>query len=301
MSATPVFPAPLSAATQHALWHYIRPLFSVDLSEWTALHLNGEPLGFLNTHWRAQLQQDWPHAQQAGDGFLDVRHADWLVLADSLQDIAHHWHKSGLFGGWRNEWFDVYGGDGAVRFALERAAFRPLGLTSRAVHVNGLVHTASGWRFWIARRSPFKAVDPDKLDNLVGGGIARGEDPAAALLREGFEEAGLPETLLAPLRPAAVQHSLRAVSRGLHRERLYVFDAVLPPALVPENQDGEVAAFGMMDADEIAAAMLAGRFMNDALLVTLDAFERYGLLDGALPLARWLQGCRRGFCSAAEV
>ena len=301
MSATPVFPAPLSAATQHALWQYVRPIFSVDVSAWTALHLNGEHLGFLNPRWHAQLQQDWPHAQQSGDGFLDLRHADWLALADSLQDTARHWHKSGLLSGWRNEWFDVYGSDGAVRFALERAAFRPLGLTSHAVHINGLVRTEAGWRFWIARRSPFKAVDPDKLDNIVGGGIARSEDPAEALLREGFEEAGLPASLLSGLSPACVQHSLRAVSRGLHRERLYVFDAVLPPDYTPENQDGEVAAFHIMGVDEIVAAIADGRVMNDALLVTLDAFERYGLLNPALPLARWLQQGRRGFASAESV
>ncbi|MCP2041798.1 8-oxo-dGTP pyrophosphatase MutT (NUDIX family) [Neisseria sp. HSC-16F19] len=301
MSATPVFPAPLSAATQDALWHYIRPLFSVDLSAWTALHLNGEHLVFLNERWRVQLQQDWPHTQQGGDGVLDLRHPDWLTLADSLQDTARHWHKSGLLGGWRDEWFDVYGSDGAVRFALERAAFRPLGLTSRAVHINGLVQTHEGWRFWIARRSPFKAVDPDKLDNIVGGGIARGEDPAEALLREGFEEAGLPANLLSGLNVAGVQHSLRAVSRGLHRERLYVFDAVLPPGYTPENQDGEVAAFHIMSVDEITAAILEGRFMNDALLVTLDAFGRYGLLNPELPLARWLQQGRRGFDSAENV
>ena len=203
--------------------------------------------------------------------------------------MAQQWHRLGLLSGWRNEPFDVRNRTGQTLFALERAAFRPLGLASRAVHINGLVHTAGGWRFWIARRSPFKAVDPNKLDNLVGGGIASGESVRTAMLREGFEEAGLSEAVLTPLQAQSVQHSLRAVSRGLHREWLHIFDAVLPEDVLPQNQDGEVAEFMQLTLAEVVAAMLDKRFMNDALLATLDMFERLNLLDADLPLAQWLR------------
>ena len=78
------------------------------------------------------------------------------------------------------------------------------------------------------------------------------------------------------------------MSRGLHREVLHIFDVVLPAGLVPENQDGEVAGFMLMPPHELAQAMAEGRLMNDALLATLDAFARYGLLDSAHPLTQWL-------------
>lgn len=289
MSDMPCFPTRISPQQQHALWRLVQTIFQVDLAAWTPLLFNGSHLGYLNPHWRAQLLQDWPLQLVQTDDGIDLQHPDHLALADALQHMAQQWQRLGLLSGWRNERFDVRNPAGQALFSLERAAFRPLGLASRAVHINGLVHTADGWRFWIARRSPFKAVDPNKLDNLVGGGIASGESVQTAMLREGFEEAGLPEAVLTPLQTQSVQYSLRSVSRGLHREWLHIFDAVLPEAVLPQNQDGEVAEFIQMTLQEVVAAMLDKRFMNDALLATLDAFERLNLLDEAQPLAQWLR------------
>ncbi len=289
MPDMPSFSTRISPQQQNALWQLVQTIFQVDLTRWTRLHLNGVHLGYLNPHWRAHLCQDWPLPMLETADSIDLQQADNLALADALQNMAQQWHRLGLLSGWRNEPFDVRNPAGQTLFALERAAFRPLGLASRAVHINGLVHTAGGWRFWIARRSPFKAVDPNKLDNLVGGGIASGESVHTAMLREGFEEAGLSETVLTPLQAQSVQHSLRAVSRGLHREWLHIFDAVLPEDVLPQNQDGEVAEFMQLTLAEVVAAMLDKRFMNDALLATLDMFERLNLLDADLPLAQWLR------------
>lgn len=294
MSVSPVFARPLDAERQQALWNLVCRIFNVDLNDWTELRFNGEPFGYLNPLWRERLMRDWPGRIQADARQVDVQQPDWLALGDALQHMAAQWQRTGELSGWRNEWFDVCAADGSVRFALERAAFRPLGLASRAVHVNGLVRQPDGdWAWWIARRSPFKAVDPNKLDNLVGGGIASSECVHQALVRESWEEAGLPAEYLPSSLAHHVQHSLRAVSRGLHREWLHVFDVFLPAGVTPENQDGEVAAFVPMSSDDLVAAMLQGRLMNDALLATLDAFERHGLLDAHLPLAQWLQRNRQ--------
>ena len=194
--------------------------------------------------------------------------------------------------GWRGEYFDVCDEAGRSLFALERAAFRPFGLLSRAIHLNGLT-CRGGWRFWIGRRSADKAVDPNKLDNIVGGGVASGETALEAALRESEEEAGLGAVLPDRLRRQSCLHSLRPVSRGLHNEILHIFDVVLPPDFAPKNQDGEVAGFVLMDIPELVEAMLAGEMMDDAQLVTLDAFRRYGLLKPQHPLSQWLESLRR--------
>lgn len=280
---------PVHPSEQMALWQMVQSIFDVDLNQWVQLALNGVPYGYLAAAWRDRLLQDWPAGKEVTPMCVNLLQPDTLALADALQNIAKQWHELGLLSGWRNEWFAVRDAVGQAQFALERAAFRPLGLASQAVHINGMVYTDAGWRFWIARRSPFKAVDPNKLDNMVGGGVASGEDITQALLREGFEEAGMPPTLLQAQTCQSIQHSLRAVSRGLHREWLYVYDVVLPASVLPINQDGEVAEFSQMSVAEIVAAMLDKRFMNDALLAMLDGFERMGLLDARLPLAQWLR------------
>src|SRR3546814_3997194 len=65
---------------------------------------------------------------------------------------------------------------------------RPLGLLTRAVHLNAW--TPDG-RLWIARRALSKSTDPGMWDTLVGGLAGSREDLEQALLRECAEEAGL--------------------------------------------------------------------------------------------------------------
>ncbi|UOO82189.1 DUF4743 domain-containing protein [Uruburuella testudinis] len=275
--------------TEHArLWARVQNHFAWNEREWQPLWLNGERLGLVSEKWRQLIRQDWQGGLDVRESGLALSADNWLAMADNLQNMAQGWNRLGVLEGWRNEKFDVADDSGRPLFALERAAFRPLGLLSNAIHINGLTCRNGEWRFWIGRRSPFKAVDPNKLDNLVGGGVSSGERIEEAMLREGAEEAGLLPPLLQGLDCRSCRLSMRRVSRGLHRERLHIFDVVLPPDVLPENQDGEVAEFMLMDCHELAAAMADGRLMNDALLATLDLFLRGGLLDEAHPLAQWL-------------
>ncbi|HFB2719782.1 TPA: NUDIX domain-containing protein [Neisseria gonorrhoeae] len=268
---------------------------------WKTLYLNRLPLGNLSPEWAERIKKDWEAGcSESSDGiFLNAD--GWPDMGGRLQHLARTWNKAGLLHGWRNECFDLTDGGGNPLFTLERAAFRPFGLLSRAVHLNGLVESNGRWHFWIGRRSPHKAVDPGKLDNIAGGGVSGGEMPSEAVCgempseavcRESSEEAGLDKTLFPLIRPVSRLHSLRPVSRGVHNEILYVFDAVLPETFLPENQDGEVAGFEKMDIGGLLDAMLSKNMMHDAQLVTLDAFYRYGLIDAAHPLSEWLDGIR---------
>ncbi|MDO5639966.1 MAG: DUF4743 domain-containing protein [Neisseria sp.] len=288
MSPSPQFDHLLSKAEHERLWARVQSQFVWQQDESTPLLLNGLPLGYVNEKWRQLVRQDWPGAWRESAAGLLLEAENWLAMADGLQNMAQGWSRVGLLDGWRNEKFDVTDDKGQVLFALERAAFRPFGLLSNAIHINGLAFVGGEWKFWIGRRSPYKAVDPNKLDNLVGGGVASGESIREAMLREGGEEAGLTEAQLQNARCCGRRLSMRNVSRGLHRENLHIFDVVLPEGVLPENQDGEVAEFMLLDAGSLAQAMGEGRLMNDAFLATLDAFRRYGLLDEAHSLSRWL-------------
>ena len=279
--------SPITAAQQQDLLHYLQQAFHVDLSTWQRLHLNGLPVGYLNTRWQQQLQADIPELLRIQADGYHVHTQDWLHCADVLQNLGREWYDLGLFTGWRNERFDVRHEQEAL-FALERSLFRPLGMISQAVHLNGFVVDNGETRMWIGKRSPFKAVDPDKLDNLVGGGVATGESLAEACMREGFEEAGLDESITGNQPMPRCIYSQRAVSRGLHREHLFVYDLHIPEGFTPENQDGEVAAFQLMDIPSIVDAMLTGRFMNDAMLVTLDGLRQRGFITAGSELGTWL-------------
>ncbi|AVY94169.1 NUDIX domain-containing protein [Microvirgula curvata] len=247
----------------------------LDSADLTPLVIAGREIGLLNPDWKAQVVS---HAEFQDDGARVVlapaldRYND---ISAVLMRIARGWRDSGRLSGWRGENFTAFAQDGTPLFELERAAFRPLGLISRAVHVNGLVRQADGsLKMWIGRRSPHKSVEPDKLDNLTGGGVAAGESLLAALERESWEEAGMPAAAVRELSSAGRVFAQRRVARGLHREWLHTYDLWLDEGTVPCNQDGEMSEFVLMSPPEVVKAVVDGRFMADAALVALDCLAR---------------------------
>ena len=271
----------LSVSQQKTLINALCERFTADFSVFTPLLIRNVHLGFVNTEFARLLRRDLTHHLRPCSGCLNIQADTWLQAADLLESTARDWHNAGFYDGWRGEKFDVSSPEGEVLFALERSAFRVLGFLSHAIHINGYIQKNDEYLFWVGRRSPFKAVDPDKLDNLTGGGIASGETAHQAMMREGFEEAGLPENLLRNIKENGRRLSLRSVHRGLHREWLHLFDVLLPEKFTPENQDGEVSSFCLMTADEIVQAIADGCFMNDAALAVTATFIRLGLMPDA--------------------
>ena len=134
---------------------------------------------------------------------------------------------------------------------------------------------------WVARRSAYKATDPGKLDNLVGGGVPQGQTPFETLVREGFEEAGLPAALMHGAVAGQVLALACDIAEGFMHEHLHSFDLRLAPNVVPVNQDGEVAELRCLPVAD-AIALAAGDAMTlDASLVTLSFALRHRLLAAA--------------------
>ena len=187
----------------------------------------------------------------------------------------------GLILAWRDEAFALFDPASGVRLAaMERAAARFWGTLTLGAHANGYVADAQGrpTHLWIARRSPTKATDPGKHDNLIGGGVPDGQTPLQALRREGWEEAGLEPARMQGAQPGSVLGLKRDIREGLQHEWLYVFDLQLPAAWEPRNQDGEVAGFECLPLAD-ALDLAAGDTMTvDAALVTLDFALRRALI-----------------------
>ncbi len=201
-----------------------------------------------------------------------------------LADVNAALHAAGRIRGWRDETYAVVTALGDEPLALiERAASRFWGTLTFGAHGNAYVADPLGrpTHLWVARRSFTKPTDPGLLDNLIGGGVPHGQTPFEALVREGWEEAGLAPEVVAAATPGRIVHLLRDIPEGLQHEQLHVFDLRLPADAVPSNQDGEVAELWLAPIDA-ALALAAGREMTvDAALATLDFALRHGLLDDA--------------------
>ena len=223
-----------------------------------------------------------------------------LLAADrdaALACVNAALREQGLIVAWRDETYAIVTQLGAPPLALiERAAARFWGTLTFGAHANGYVADPRGrpTHLWIARRSAHKATDPGKLDNLIGGGVPFGQTPFEALLREGFEEAGLAAELIRQAVPGRVIELACDIAEGFMHEQLHAFDLRLPASVTPVNQDGEVAELRCLPVDQ-AIELAAGDAMTvDAALVTLDFALRHGLLAGdeRARLAALLHGTR---------
>lgn len=199
------------------------------------------------------------------------------AIADVVETLA----GEGVIAGWRGELITVADSFySPPLFHIERAASRYFGLTVYASHLNGLTIRKGDAHMWIARRADSKATEPGKLDSMVGGRIARAMTPFETLVKEAFEEAGIPPELARTARSAGAVRSRREVEEGLHHEIMFVHDLVLPESFAPANQDGEVAEFSCMPIAAVLAEIerAPDNFSADAALVILDCLIRRGYL-----------------------
>jgi 8-oxo-dGTP pyrophosphatase MutT (NUDIX family) len=214
---------------------------------------------------------------------LDPRLVTPDARSAAIADVAATLYREGALPGWRDELYAVGPGfDAPAQFLIERGAARYFGVRTYAAHVNGVVHEGDTTRMWIARRSRTKAVDPNLLDNLVGGGIGAGFRVDQTVVKEAWEEAGIDEALARRARPAGIVCAVKPMFDGLQRETLFVHDLALPPDFVPQNQDGEAVEHRLVTLRDAARTIASehgdDEVTLDASLVVLDYLIREGTI-----------------------
>ena len=216
----------------------------------------GRRIGWLRPGFAEKLDA-WPAI------FTHVKNEVHLQTTEELHVVMQALQKQGLIPGWRDERYRI-----EDLFEIERAAARPFGLTTYAVHVNGI---APDGRMWMSRRSPTKPIDPGLLDNLVGGGMTAGLTLEQVLVKEAWEEAGIPAGLASTAIRGGMAKVLREVPEGVQSEVIYAYDLQLPADFQPRNQDGEVSEFKLLPVDQI---LTLKDLTHEAMLVARDYQSR---------------------------
>jgi 8-oxo-dGTP pyrophosphatase MutT (NUDIX family) len=225
-------------------------------------------IGWLKPELAARLGE-WPGV------FKSTAERVRLLDHDALTPIVEQLAQEGFIPGWRNERYRI-----ADLFDIERAAARPFGFATRAVHVNGVV----GESMWLARRSATKATDPGMLDNLVGGGINAALSMEETLVKEAWEEAGIPAELARRATRGGKVELLREVPEGVQSEVIQVYDLELPSDFTPRNQDGEVAELHLHSFAEVQHLIEQTEQLTvDSALVALDFFSRRSVPRASAP------------------
>lgn len=193
------------------------------------------------------------------------------VLQPSLGALAEALRAAGFVRAWRDELLAVADARGRELAAVERGVVRLLGIATHAVHLLGF---APDGRHWLQQRAFDKADDPGLWDTLVGGMVPAGESMEQALARETLEEAGLALSQLRALEwggQVATSRPSASVPHGHVVERLDWYRCVVPGGLVPENRDGEVAQFQLVEPGEVIERLQRGEVTVDAAAIVLAA------------------------------
>lgn len=229
----------------------------------------------------AERLEEWPEyftVRPRGVGMLghfETPEHRSAAMAEVVESLA----AQTVINGWRGELVTASESfHSPPLFHIERAASRYFGLTIYSSHLNGLTVRNGEPHMWIARRADSRPVDPDKLDNLAAGRIPRGLTPFETLVKESFEEAGIPAELARTAKGAGALRSKYRVDEGLHNEIIFVHDIILPETFSPANQDGEVADFQCLPIAEVMRRIeqAPDTFTIDAAIAALDCLIRRG-------------------------
>jgi hypothetical protein len=244
--------------------------------------IDGQQVGWLRAA-DVPLLERWPEVFEIDA--TRVKLAPHLASVEArsaaLEPVIATLAADGQIPGWRNETYAIRNSFDAMPLAyIERAASRFFGTMTYAVHLNGVVEYAGGApQLWIARRSETKATDPGMLDNVVAGGIGWGFGIAETIVKECWEEAGIPEEIAARAVPGRTVHVLQSLPEGTQAEQIFIYDLALPMGFVPRNQDGEVGEHRLARIDEVACWIEEAAMTVDASLATLDCLLRRRWID----------------------
>jgi 8-oxo-dGTP pyrophosphatase MutT (NUDIX family) len=117
------------------------------------------------------------------------------------------------------------------------------------------------------------------LDNVVAGGIGWGFSLAETIVKECWEEAGIPEEIAVRAVAGRTAHVLQSLPEGTQAEQIFIYDLALPEDFAPRNQDGEVGEHRLARIEDVAQAIEEGAMTVDASLATLDCLLRRRWID----------------------
>ena len=181
------------------LLRHLRDCNRYDPDGFVPLRHDGARLGFVRRDNAEALRRFPSIFAVAPDAVALVAAGGFDRLSAIIDEVTESLVSEGLVAKWRNEYFAVAPAWGAApHFKLDRGAVPFFGVRAYGVHLNGYVREDGALKLWVGRRSPTKAVAPDKLDNLVAGGIDYAHGLVETLVKESAEEASLPEALAAP-------------------------------------------------------------------------------------------------------
>ncbi len=216
------------------------------------------------------------------NGFLTLKPQTFEDRTFEIEKVMKKWFQQGIIKHWKDEPYRVSTEfNSEPKFLIERAAASLLGIQKYGVHLNGFVRDKNNKiKMWIGRRSATSGLFPNKLDQLVAGGLGAGFTPLEVLIKECGEEANIPKTLAQQATSVGmITYCMTSENGNLSRDALFIYDLELPFDFIPENTDGETQSFYLWDLEKIIKLVENTKeFKTNCNLVVIDFLIRHGFI-----------------------
>ncbi|MCU7906519.1 MAG: DUF4743 domain-containing protein [Candidatus Thiodiazotropha sp. (ex Epidulcina cf. delphinae)] len=270
----------------HGYLRHIEALNRWDPENFKTLLFSGRRIGRLKPPMWAALA-DWPEVFRIGADDIRLRErfdtfeARTRILAEVTaalvdQEVISHTH---------GEQYPVtHSGRETAIATIDRAAAPYFGLRAYGQHLNGFVRSGEGLKLWIARRAADRRTFPNRLDNMVAGGLPYNLSLAENLQKECMEEASVPVSIANRALPVGVLTYCKETPVGLKPDTIYCYDLELHGDFQPINSDGEVADFMLLPVMEVARLVSeTDEFKLNCNLVVIDFLVRHGIINPETP------------------
>lgn len=231
---------------------------------------------------RLDILKSWPDAFQVLAHHVEIadHNGDMAARNQALDGAAHGLAEAGEITGWRGELYPIAARfNGAPVALVERAMASFLGIRAWGGHMNGYVRKEDGLHMWVARRAFDKPTYPGQLDNMVAGGQPHGINCLDNMIKECWEEAGIPEAIAGNMIATGAIAYTHQWEPGLKPDEMFTFDLELPEVFQPRNTDGEVAEFTLLPIEEVMRLVRdTTEFKYNCNLCIIDFLIRHGLL-----------------------
>lgn len=254
--------------------------------DFLSFRVHGEVLGRVRRDFAAELSVLDDDFRRYGDALHWVSAPTGFdACSDAMQAICVELETRGLISHLHGERYPVTpGARDDARFLIDRACAPYFGIRAFGQHLNGYVRRPDGLHLWIARRSADRRVYPNRLDNMVAGGLPWGIGLPENLRKECFEEASMPAALADRAVPVGAISYCRDSDRGLKPDVIYCYDLELDLEFEPRCNDNEVAGFFLWPVQQVMAVVAeSDEFKLNCNLVIIDFLIRHGLLGPEHP------------------
>ncbi len=273
-----------------------------DLTGFRRFRVDGQPVGWVAPGFAGRLA-DFGEVFRVSDDAVEPAPGLGGVAerTAAVHRVLRELAAAGHIPAWRDEAYPVAPPEasphagGPVLMHMERAAIPLFGVRAYGEHMNGFLRRDGRLHLWVARRADDKPTYPGMLDNTVAGGQPAGIGVRENLVKECWEEAGIPPELAGRALPVGAISYVYQEGDGLKPDLQYCFDLELPADFVPENRDGEIAEFSLWPIEKVAEVVRDScRFKFNCNLVIIDFLVRHGVIAPDHPdYVAITQGLRR--------